>query len=74
VGSNANTYRRHLGNEYRVILLACSTAGEVLYGKNIAKSLSDGHEVVVEGSDTFTQGGITINADGEYDLSTGGSD
>ncbi len=51
----ANTYKKHLGSGYRVILSACSTAGDVILKaseqvdpgdqglKNIAETLSDAH-------------------------------
>jgi hypothetical protein len=60
----ANTYARHLGNKFRIILKACSTAGEVSYGKNIAESISEHHNVVVAGSKTLTSGSVTIESDG----------
>lgn len=63
-GARANTYRRHLGNTFRVILKACSTAREVAYGKNIAEAISDHHAVRVEGSKVATRGGIIIEPDG----------
>jgi hypothetical protein len=63
-GQKANTYRRHLGSKFRVILKACSTAGEVEYGKNIAEAISDHHDVRVEGSKVATKGGILIEPDG----------
>lgn len=63
-GNRANTYRRHLGTDFRVILKACSTAGEVAYGKNIAESISDYHDVRVEGAKVNTEGSIIIEPDG----------
>lgn len=63
-GQRANTYRRHLGSKFRVILKACSTADEVEYGKNIAEAISDHHDVRVEGSKVATNGGIVIEPDG----------
>lgn len=63
-GQKANTYRRHLGSNFRVILKACSTAGEIVYGKNIAEAISDHHGVRVEGSKVATEGGIIIDPDG----------
>ena len=70
-GAKANTYKRHLGSNYRVILKACSTAGEVKDGKNIAESISDGHEVRVEGSNVLTYGSISIDPDGNISFNGG---
>ena len=63
-GQRANTYRRHLGSKFRVILKACSTAAEVKYGKNIAEAISDHHDVRVEGSTEATHGSIILEEDG----------
>jgi len=70
-GAKANTYKKHLGSNYRVILKACSTAGEVEDGKNIAESISDGHEVRVEGSNVLTYGSISIDPDGNISFNNG---
>lgn len=70
-GQRANTYRRHLGNKFRVILYACSTAGEVEYGKNIAETISDHHDVRVEGSKVSPFGGIVIDPDGTVRFNRG---
>ncbi|MEI7682846.1 MAG: hypothetical protein WCJ24_00925 [Candidatus Saccharibacteria bacterium] len=71
-GQRANTYRRHLGSNFRVILKACSTAGEVENGKNIAEAISDYHEVHVVGSSVATNGAIIIEPDGEVRFNGGG--
>jgi hypothetical protein len=60
----SNNYQRHLGKRFRVILKACSTAGEVGYGKNIAESIADYHDVKVEASKEITSGSIIIDPDG----------
>ncbi len=60
----SNNYQRHLGKRFRVILKACSTAGEVTYGKNIAESIADYHDVKVEASKEITSGSIIIDPDG----------
>jgi|GEM_PF-1611668 len=70
-GKRANTYKRHLGSNFRVILKACSTAGEVEYGKNIAEAISDHHDVRVEGSKVNTRGAIIIEADGSVRFNSG---
>jgi len=64
-GQRANTYRRHLGSNFRVILKACSTAAEVAYGINIAKAISSHHDVKVEASKEHTSGDIVIGSDGK---------
>jgi len=63
-GQKSNNYQRHLGKRFRVILKACSTAGEVAYGKNIAESIADYHDVKVEASKEITSGSIIIDPDG----------
>ncbi|MCA1806606.1 MAG: hypothetical protein LC687_01905, partial [Actinobacteria bacterium] len=70
-GQRANTYRRHLGSNFRVILKACSTAGEVTHGKNIAETISDYHDVRVEGSKVDTSGSIIIEPDGTVRFNRG---
>ncbi len=70
-GQRANTFRRHLGSGFRVILKACSTAGEVENGKNIAESISDHHGVRVEGSRINTNGSIIIEPDGTVRFNSG---
>ena len=70
-GSKANTYKKHLGSNYRVILEACSTAGEVKDGKNIAESISDGHEVSVDGTSESSYGAIIIDPDGNVRFNGG---
>ena len=59
-----NNYQRHLGKRFRVILQACSTAGEVTYGKNIAESIADYHGVKVVASKEITYGTTIIDPDG----------
>ena len=54
----------NLGKRFRVILQACSTAGEVTYGKNIAESIADYHGVKVVASKEITSGSIIIDPDG----------
>lgn len=70
-GQRANNYRRHLGSKFRVILKACSTAAEVAYGKNIAETISDHHDVRVEGSKTITKGSVVIEPDGTVRFNDG---
>lgn len=66
-----NTYQRHLGKRFRLILKACSTAGEVGYGKNIAESIADHHDVRVEASKEITSGSIIIDPDGSVRFNGG---
>lgn len=70
-GQRANNYKRHLGSKFRVILIACSTAGEVKEGKNIAESISDHHDIRVEGSKMITSGNIIIEPDGTVKFNQG---
>lgn len=65
-----NDYRRHLGNNFRVLLQACSTAGETVDGINIANTMAEYHNAKVEGSPFITQGMLTINPDGSVTFST----
>ncbi len=64
MGGGVNDYQRHLGKNYRIILQACSTAGEVIGGANIAQTISADHNTRVEASPVNTSGSITIEADG----------
>ena len=50
---------------------ACSTAGEVGYGKNIAESIADHHDVRVEASKEITSGSIIIDPDGSVRFNGG---
>lgn len=47
VNAQINTFRRHLGSGFQVILDSCSTAGVNLGGRNIAKAISDEHDTLV---------------------------
>lgn len=67
----SNNYKRHLGRSFRIILKACSTAGEVSYGKNIAESIADHHDVRVEASKEITSGSIIIDPDGSVKFNNG---
>jgi hypothetical protein len=70
-GRSANTYKRHLGDRFRVILKGCSTASEAISGKNIAESISDHHDIRVEGSKMITSGSIIIEPDGTVKFNQG---
>ncbi len=65
IKSRLNDYRRHLGNDFRLILKSCSTTGSPSGVRNIAETLSDEHGVKVAGSPLPTTGEIIINPDGE---------
>ena len=65
-----NDYRRHLGNNFRVLLQACSTAGETVDGMNIANKMAEYHNTRVEGSPFITSGMLVINPDGSVTYST----
>ncbi len=58
-----NSYKHHLGSNFRIILKACSTAGDVETGKNIAESISDHMQVELAASKTLTYS-VVINPDG----------
>jgi hypothetical protein len=66
-----NSYRRHLGPNFTVILQSCSTAGET-HGKNIASTMAESHDIPVTGAkDTINS--LIIKSDGsvEYNSVTG---
>ncbi|HUC95761.1 MAG TPA: hypothetical protein VMR76_02250 [Candidatus Saccharimonadia bacterium] len=58
-----NDYTRHLGHDFEVILEGCSTAGDVISGKNIAQTISERHDTKVEGSNVTIMG-VRIHKDG----------
>jgi hypothetical protein len=51
-----NTYRNHLGNNFKVILVACSTAGVNGIDRNLAETISDEHDTLVDASMTTIYG------------------
>ncbi len=68
-GSEVNDYKKHLGENFEVILQSCSTAGENV-GPNIATVMSEGHDVKVTAS-SVTISGLIIRSDGSVQFSTG---
>jgi hypothetical protein len=58
-----NDYRRHLGKNFEVVLLGCSTAGNNNGSSNIAERMSEAHDTVVYGSEESITG-ISILSDG----------
>jgi hypothetical protein len=64
-----NNFRRHLGENFEVILQSCSTAETRLEGKNIAETMSDALDAKVIGSDV-TIHGLVIRPDGTVQFKT----
>jgi hypothetical protein len=56
-----NTYRNHLGSNFRVILLSCSTAGVNGIDRSIAETISDEHDTLVKAS-MSTVYGVSVPA------------
>lgn len=59
-----NSYARHLGSQFRVILKSCSPTEKSDSGKNIAESMADYHSIEVVGCPGMPIGPIKIDADG----------
>ncbi|MGB3094579.1 MAG: hypothetical protein WBB49_01665 [Microgenomates group bacterium] len=70
IKGRANDYRKHLGNNFRILLQACSTAGETADGINIANRIAEYHNADVEGSPFITNGMLVINPDGSVTFNT----
>lgn len=70
INGRINNYRRHLGNNYRVLLQACSTADQSQGDNNIAHTIADQHDTFVEGSPFITSGMLIIYTDGSVSFST----
>ena len=70
LNGRVNDYRRHLGSGFRVLLQACSTAGETADGVNIANRMAEYHNAQVEGSPFITHDMLVINPDGSVTFST----
>jgi hypothetical protein len=58
-------YRRHLGNRFRVILVACSTSAPNGEGASFAEVISQGHDVQVDGPDRPVPPDVFIDEAGE---------
>ncbi|MFO0955013.1 MAG: hypothetical protein U0526_00505 [Candidatus Saccharibacteria bacterium] len=65
VNGKINTYRRHLGSKFQVILDSCSTAGATLRGGNIATEISDSHDALVHASPATVYGASKQIENGE---------
>lgn len=59
----ANDYKKHLGDDYKLILQSCSTAGNNNGKDSIAKVMGKHHQVPVHAPETKIYG-VDINADG----------
>lgn len=65
INARINTYRRHLGSNFQVILDSCSTAGIKVRENNIATEISDGHDTLVHASPVSIYGASRVSTDGE---------
>ncbi|MEK7599478.1 MAG: hypothetical protein AAB462_00370 [Patescibacteria group bacterium] len=70
-----NDYKKHLGENFQLILYSCSTAGESDEAgtDNMAETMSEAHDTKVLASDV-TVSGLTIKADGSVEFKTDESD
>lgn len=65
IRARLNTYKKHLGNKFRIILHSCETGGKSEKNdSNIADSISKTHDVQVDAPDSVVSG-IQINPDGK---------
>lgn len=64
-----NNYKRHLGHDFEIILLSCSTAAPAAQGMNIAETMSRHHGVTVHACNTTTSA-LTISSEGGIDFQT----
>lgn len=71
INGGLNTYRKHLGHEYNVILLACSTGGIVFPGSNIAETISNEHDTQVQSSPVEVSNILVLHPDGRVEFESG---
>ncbi|MEK7599532.1 MAG: hypothetical protein AAB462_00645 [Patescibacteria group bacterium] len=64
IGATANDYRRHLGDEFRIILGGCEAAAGKR-GINIARAMSEGHHTTVKAPRHKISGIARVNLQGD---------